>query len=147
MALDRRRALASAARQKDDALDQGAEYSSEDDAARSARPTRRDTASRPAARSTTPRERVPLSDQTAPADLHIEVHGVELDPGLMKKTEREKLQLWLEVDVFGLHEEGLVVESDKCRPVHAEVPLKIDQRFIAEPGMPLWKPLQEAALV
>ena len=62
----------------------------------------------------------------------------------MKKTEREKLQLWLEVDVFGLHEEGLVVESDKCRPVHAEVPLKIDQRFIAEPGMPLWKPLREA---
>ena len=62
----------------------------------------------------------------------------------MKKTEREKLQLWLEVDVFGLHEEGLVVESDRCRPVHAEVPLKIDQRFIAEPGMPLWKPLREA---
>ena len=62
----------------------------------------------------------------------------------MKKTEREKLQLWLEVDVFGLHEEGLVVESDKCRPMHAEVPLKIDQRFIAEPGMPLWKPLREA---
>ena len=53
MALDRRRALASAARQKDDALDQGAEYSSEDDAARSARPKRRDTASRPAGKSTT----------------------------------------------------------------------------------------------
>jgi len=92
----------------------------------------------------TPRERVPPSDQTAPADLHIEVHGVELDPGLMKKTERERLQLWLEVDVFGLHEEGLVAVSDRCRPMNAEVPLKIDQRFIAEPGMPLWKPLREA---
>ena len=62
----------------------------------------------------------------------------------MKKTERERLQLWLEVDVFGLHEEGLVAVSDRCRPMNTEVPLKIDQRFIAEPGMPLWKPLREA---
>ena len=62
----------------------------------------------------------------------------------MKRTERERLLLWLEVDVFGLHEEGLVAVSNSCRPVHAEVPLKIDQRFIAEPEMPLWKPLREA---
>ena len=62
----------------------------------------------------------------------------------MKRTERERLLLWLEVDVFGLHDEGLVAVSNRCRPVHAEVPLKIDQRFIAEPEMPLWKPLREA---
>ena len=52
--------------------------------------------------------------------------------------------LWLEVDVLGLHEEGLTAVSNKCRPVHTEVPLEIDQRFIAEPEWPLWKPLREA---
>jgi len=62
----------------------------------------------------------------------------------MKRTGRERLLLWMEVDVFGLHEEGLVAVSNKCRPMHAEVPLKIDQRFIAEPEWPLWKPLREA---
>ena len=145
MALDRRRALASAARSKDDALDQGAKYSSDDDVARRpARPMSYDTAPRAAARSKTQHVHVPLSNQTAPADLHIEVHSVELEPVLMKRTERERLLLWLEVDVFGLHDEGLVAVSNRCRPVHAEVPLKIDQRFIAEPEMPLWKPLREA---
>eukprot|EP00964_Phaeocystis_antarctica_P117336 scaffold81157_cov60-Phaeocystis_antarctica.AAC.6 len=140
---DRRRA-ARAARAKEDALEQGAEYSSDDDAARRRPAARDDAAPRPAARSTTQHARISLSDQSAPADLHIEVHSVELEPVLMKRTGRERLLLWMEVDVFGLHEEGLVAVSNKCRPMHAEVPLKIDQRFIAEPEWPLWKPLREA---
>jgi hypothetical protein len=107
----------------------------------------RDRTRRGSASTSTPTQAATKLDQpVGPADLHIVVEGVELEPSVLRRAERNML-LWLEVDLFGLGKQGtedLLLTSNKCRPAHEEVPLKIDRQVVCEPDWPVWAPLREA---
>ena len=86
------------------------------------------------------------AEQLEPADLQVQVHGAELEPATLSRAERDKLEVWIQVDLLGLGatKKEFVLSSKKCRPANAELPLTIDERLVVEPEWPMWGPLREA---
>ena len=86
------------------------------------------------------------AEQLEPADLQVKVHSAELEPATLSRAERDKLEVWIQVDLLGLGatKKEFVLSSKKCRPANAELPLTIDERLVVEPEWPLWEPLREA---
>ena len=75
-------------------------------------------------------------------DLEITVHSIALESSLVSTARAEKMEVYIDVDLLGLGDEGLL--TPRVRPDEGELPLDFHEAIAVEPGEPVWAPLREA---
>ena len=75
-------------------------------------------------------------------DLAITVHSIALESSLVSTARAEKMEVYIDVDLLGLGDEGLL--TPRVRPDEGELPLDFHEAIAVEPGEPVWAPLREA---
>ena len=75
-------------------------------------------------------------------DLSITVHSIALESSLVSTARAEKMEVYIDVDLLGLGDEGLL--TPRVRPDEGELPLDFHEAIAVEPGEPVWAPLREA---
>ena len=75
-------------------------------------------------------------------DLEITVHSIALESSLVSTARAEKMEVYIDVDLLGLGDEGLL--TPRVRPDEGELPIDFHEAIAVEPGEPVWAPLREA---